>query len=285
MSESDDPADLEEDDAGEDTADDDAFALHVALTHAERTPSSGPAGDGVPDAEHDETSDHEARRVLAALEHTRDDLARHGDALVGDAPAMPPAVLARLDRALAAERAADAVAAPRGPGPDEGVPVSPARRRPRATVGGRARSGVAALVLAAVLVVVVAAALGASATRDGPPARAAGDPTRVVTPPAGAVPVLAGADVADVAVALRTGLGRADYGPLADPDRRAGCLAAQADPPVTAPVGAREVVLDGRSAVLFVFTTGVAARFRVLVVDAACGPGRPLTLADRVVGR
>ncbi|WP_433031663.1 hypothetical protein [Actinomycetospora sp. CA-053990] len=96
------------------------------------------------------------------------------------------------------------------------------------------------------------------------------------------VPVLAGGDGPS---ALRAGLGRSDYGPLGDPGRLAGCLGAHGVPAGARPVGARQVVVDGRAGVLFVLPTGVAARFRVLVVEPACAAGAPLTLSDTLVGR
>lgn len=245
----------------------DADELVLALAHAERL-ATGERAHG--------DADPAALRVHDALDRTRADLARHGDELVRDAPAMPPAVLARLDRALAAERAR--------PAPEPSAEA----RRPR-----RARALVVAVAAAALLVMVLVAGVvlgpvpGGTGPSDVPAPRAGGAPDRVEPGPGPApgAPELAAADVGDVAVALRAGLGRADYGPLADPFRRAGCLAAHGVPPGVVPAGARQVVLEGRPAVLFVLTTGVAARFRVLVVDGRCAADAPLTLADRVVGR
>lgn len=250
----------------------DPVELRVARAHAEW---AGPAGRG---EDRGNASTRAPRRgnltgrrpaaVLTALDRTRAELAAHADQVVRDAPTMPPAVLAALDRSLAAERAADR----RGP------------RRP-----GRRR--VLVLAGAAVVAVLVGLVLGLGTGPGGAPS------TVVATPAPGApdptssggeasagrdVPVL-GRDGAGIA--LRAGLGHTDYGPLADPDRRAGCLDAHGVPPGTAPVGAREVVFDGRPAVALVFTTGVAARFRVLVVEAGCTADRPLTLADTLVGR
>jgi hypothetical protein len=44
-------------------------------------------------------------------------------------------------------------------------------------------------------------------------------------------------------------------------------------------------VVDGRAGVLLVLPTGVAARFRLLVVGPDCAPGSPLTVSDTLVGR
>lgn len=209
-------------------------------------------------------------RVEAALARTRADLAGHAaqvEQRVRDEPRLPPAVLAGLDRALAAER---------------GRPVDDRSRR--VTPRSRWALGAAALAALVALVVLVAVGLGAGPTAvpDGPTA-----PAPVASPPpepddADGVPRLRGEDVV---VAWRAGLGRAEYGALADPARRSGCLAAHGAGPPSVPVGAHPVLLDGRPAVLMVLTTGVAARFRVLVVAPECGPGAPLTLADHLVGR
>lgn len=233
----------------------DARELEAALAHAEG--AAPPPGDAV------------AARVHTALDRTRDDLARHGDDLVRDAPALPPAVLARVDRALAAERADGRTVAPA---------PSPSRRR---------RGLLAGAVAAALALLLTVAGLGRTTGSDTPPPRATDTPTRVEPPPGPAPgpdrPRLGEPDVG--VVALRAALGRAEFGPLSDPSRRAACLAAHGVPPGTVPAGAREVVWRDRPAVLFVLTTGVAARFRVLVVEPACAADRPLTLADRIVGR
>ena len=134
------------------------------------------------------------------------------------------------------------------------------------------------LAAAAVLVaVVVGVTVVLTATRQA----GAPDPTASPTPSPG-VPVLVAGDGPS---ALRAGLGRADYGPLTDPGRLAGCLAAHGLPAGTRPVGARQVEVDGRAGVLLVLPTGVAARFRLLVVEPGCATGAPLTLSDMLVGR
>ena len=96
------------------------------------------------------------------------------------------------------------------------------------------------------------------------------------------VPVLRQGDVPS---ALRSGLGHGDYGPLAAPGRLASCLAGHGVPAGARPAGARQVVLDGAPGVMLVLPTGVAARFRVLVVGPGCSAESPQTLADTLVGR
>lgn len=87
----------------------------------------------------------------------------------------------------------------------------------------------------------------------------------------------------ELAAVARSTVGLDDLGELTDPDRRAGCLAAVGEPEAPV-VGGRRVSLDGDPGVLLVLTTGVLGRFRVLVVDAACGPAGGSVLAERVVG-
>jgi len=196
--------------------------------------------------------------VAAALARTRDDLAAHG----ARTPAPPADLLAGIDRALAAERA--------GSGP---VPGHARRRRP-ALVAGALVAAAAAVVALVALVAVVPATPGPA---PAPPA-----PTAAPAPPVPDVPVLAGGDGP---AALRAGLGSTDYGPLAAPGRLAGCLAAHGVPAGVRPVGARQVVVDGRPGVLLVLPTGTAARFRLLAVGPDCAAGVPFTLSDTLVGR
>ncbi|MDD7941094.1 hypothetical protein PHK61_21990 [Actinomycetospora lutea] len=202
--------------------------------------------------DHADPPDPDDPAVAAALARTRADLAAHG----AQTPAMPAGLLGDIDRALAAERAAP-------PAGDE----RPARSR-------RVLLGAAVAVVAAAAAV---AALVASLTTPASPA-----PTPTAAPSGPPAPVLAGGDGVS---ALRAGLGRTDYGPLTDPGRLAGCLAAHGVPADARPAGARQVVVDGRPGVLLVLPTGVAARFRVLVVEPGCAAGAPLTVSDTLVGR
>ncbi len=87
----------------------------------------------------------------------------------------------------------------------------------------------------------------------------------------------------ELAAVARSTVGLDDLGELTDPDRRDACLAAvgSADAEVA---GGRRVTLDGEPGVLLILTTGVLGRFRVLVVDAACGPTGGSVLAELVIG-
>ncbi|MEJ2886845.1 hypothetical protein [Actinomycetospora aeridis] len=193
--------------------------------------------------------------VAAALARTRADLAAHG----ARTPAMPTGLLDDIDRALAAERAD-----PGGTRTDVPGPARPRRRL---------LAGVAVAVAAAAAVVAVVVASAATPSTDAP------------APTAAPVPGTPRLSSGDGVSALRAGLGRADYGPLAAPARLDGCLAAHGVAAGTRPAGARQVVVDGRPGVLLVLPTGVAARFRILVVEPGCGPGTPLTVSDTLVGR
>ena len=221
------------------------------------TDDQHPAGEGA-DAV---LPDPDDPAVATALARTRADLAAHA----ARTPPMPEGLLADIDRALAAERAPEGgsvAAAPGAAGP------TPRRRSRRAVLAG----ALAAVAAAAVVAVVVVTA-GPS---GGPPA-----PTAAPAPPVD-TPVLAGGDGP---AALRAGLGRSDYGPLAAPGRLSGCLAAHGVPAGVRPVGARQVVVDGRAGVLLVLPTGTAARFRLLAVGPDCAAGQPFTLSDTLVGR
>lgn len=227
------------------------------MTDDEHRAARDPEGTDGPDAVLPDPRDPV---VAAALARTRDDLAAHG----ARTPAPPADLLAGIDRALAAERA--------GPDPVPG----PARRRRPALVAGALVAAAAAVVALVVLVAVVPATSG--------PAPAPRAPTAAPAPPVPVpdVPVLAGGDGP---AALRAGLGSTDFGPLAAPGRLAGCLAAHGVPPGVRPVGARQVVVDGRPGVLLVLPTGTAARFRLLAVGPDCAAGAPFTLSDTLVGR
>lgn len=76
-----------------------------------------------------------------------------------------------------------------------------------------------------------------------------------------------------------------DYGPLGAPGRLNACLSAIKVDPAAQPLGAREVTLDGTPGVLLILPTGTAARFRLVVVEPECGPGRSDVLADTTIGR
>lgn len=164
-------------------------------------------------------------------------------------PPVPPDVAARWSAALAAEsaRATAGVPARREEGRGPG--------RPRAV-----RWLVAAAVAAA-----VAVAPGALGGVSAPPAPAA-RPVELVA-------------------LAREAVGTLDVGDLADPARRAACLAAVAPAAAGEPLlGGRRVVLEGRPGVLLVLATGTRGGLRIVTVDPACGPAGGTLLAQLTVG-
>lgn len=274
---------MSQDGAGEEPRDDDGRGDEDAgLRHAEgQRPRPG------------------EEELFAALDRTRADLA------AAPVPPLPAGFAASLQDRLAAERAAagrpttadDHAASPvrsgrapsnpssRPPSRPGGGPSSRPGSAGRGTTGAaRRRRRVLTAALGALVVVatVTGVVLAGGGTRDRPAPTAAPTVPSAPTVPRGPAPVSVSA--ADPVRALRAGLGAADPGPLADPARRADCLAAHGLPAGTVPIGTRQVVLDGRPGTLLVLTTGVAARFRVLVVGPDCTADRPDTLADLTVG-
>lgn len=196
-------------------------------------------------------ADPAARATLAALDATVAEL----NAL--PSPRMPDHVAARIDATLAAQ--------PRGGSAPPGGPVvEPASRSWR-------RAGWGGVVLLA-----TAAAAGVIAL-SGIEREIGGNP--VAAPPPLAL------SAADLGEGLDEALGSRDYGPLSRPAALAACLEANGIAVVGAPLGAREVTIDGRRGVLLVLPTGRIAQFRLLVVGPDCGAGTPSLIADTVVGR
>lgn len=145
---------------------------------------------------------------------------------------------------------------PKGPASTQRRPVSPRRRR---------RPLLVALLTGAL----IAAGTGLLTRPDPSP-----EPS-----------VLTFAQV-DLAALGTTVVGVRDLGALDDPTRRAGCLAAvNRGVPGDPVLGGRRVLMDGQPGVLLVLGTGILGRFRLLVVDPACGPGGGTLLAETVIGR
>lgn len=266
-------------------------ALDAGLLDPERARSVRCAAEADPAAAH----------VLQALAATRAELAAEPDLTV------PPEVAARWAAALAAEgparppsaadSAADLALEVEPPNGTAGPPASGSSRAttrprpgdwtgrveprgrgsrratpaPRPNTGGRYRSRwwerrhplAAAAALAALL---------AGAVLFGRPA--APDSVR-----------LSRVDLAAVGTAA---VGVTDVGELIDPTRRAACLRAAAPiglPPDAPLLGGRHVLLDGRPGILLVLPGGELGRFRLVVVDPACGPDGGSLLAETTVGR
>lgn len=76
-----------------------------------------------------------------------------------------------------------------------------------------------------------------------------------------------------------------DYGPLADPQRRASCLSGLGYSGTTTVLGAQPVDMHGRPGVLLVVQGDTARAVVALVVDPNCNSTRTGLLADTVVTR
>jgi hypothetical protein len=225
--------------------------------------------------------DPDARAVLDALDATRAELSGLGQRPV---PPMPDRFAARLEAAIAAEARA-MFPAPRQPMRLPHVPQQPmapvadlaaARARRNKRIGW----GAGALVAAAAAAVVVIAI-----PKGGSPLQGVAAPPPTTSDGAGATATGPQSFThATLPLALAAALGSDGYGPLADPARRAACLAANGQDPNRVPAGAMQVILDGKPGTLMVLTTGVTAQYRLLVVGRDCAAGTPDQLADTVVG-
>ena len=76
-----------------------------------------------------------------------------------------------------------------------------------------------------------------------------------------------------------------DYGPLADPRRRASCLSGLGYSPATAVLGARPVDIHGRPAVLILLPADTSTMVRALVVAPYCDAAHTGLLANTLVTR
>ncbi len=165
-------------------------------------------------------------------------------AALPEAP-MPPDVADRIARTLG--------------GTGASADASPARIPRRSRVATRAAVVACA---AASLIAAIVALPGAGST----------DPT-----PAGSEDELRSAGAVT--------FGQEGAGALADPVRRRDCLAATGVPePGAALLGGRPYAVDGTPGTLLVLGTAVTGRYRLVVVDAGCGPTGGRVLAEAVVG-
>jgi hypothetical protein len=76
-----------------------------------------------------------------------------------------------------------------------------------------------------------------------------------------------------------------DYGPLADPQRRASCLSGLGYPGATTVLGAQPVDMYGRRGVLLVMPADTPTAVVALVVEPNCNSAHPGLLADTEVTR
>jgi hypothetical protein len=206
-------------------------------------------------------ADPDAAEMLAALDRVRRDLSDLGTDH-GSAPDVPAEVTARVGAALQA--------APPHRSPRE--PAHSARHAPRWQVVALV-AGVGAAVVGTVLG-------GMMLTREPAPTRPAGPTAESITVsrPAGDVPL---SNPQIVGLLSRT----PDYGPLADPERRASCLSGLGYSAATAVLGAQPVDMHGRPAVLMVVAADTPGTVLVLVVEPGCNSAHTGLLASTRVTR
>jgi hypothetical protein len=205
-------------------------------------------------------TDPAAADKLAALDRVRRDLAELGTD-EATAPDVPAEVTARVGAALQ-------TAPPhRSAGPAHSVRHTP-RWQLVALVAG---------VAAAVVGVVIG---GLMLMRDPAPTRSAGPTAESITVsrPATELP-LSGPQLAGLLSH------RPDYGPLADPQRRADCLSGLGYSAATAVLGARQVDMHGRPAVLMLLPADTAGMVLALVVEPDCNSAHTGLLANTLVTR
>jgi hypothetical protein len=206
-------------------------------------------------------TDPDAAEMLAALDRVRRDLA---DLATDDAsaPDVPAEVTARVGAALQAA-------------PPHRTPSAPAhsvRHTPRwqlvALVAG---------VGAAVVGVVVGALM---LVRDPAPTRSAGPTAESITVsrPATELPL---SDPQIVGLLSHS----PDYGPLAEPQRRASCLSGLGYSAATPLLGAQPVDMHGRPAVLLVLAADTPKKLLALVVEPDCNSAHSGLLANTLVTR
>ena len=206
-------------------------------------------------------TDQDAADTLAALDRVRRDLAALG-AVDATAPDVPAEVTARVGAALQAEP----------PPRTLGGPAHSVRHTPRWQL-----VGLVAGVGAAVVGLIVG---GVMLVREPAPTRSAGPTAESITVsrPASDVPL---SDPQIVGLLSQ----RPDYGPLADPQRRASCLSGLGYSAATTVLGARQVDMHGRPAVLVLLPAETPQTVRALVVEPDCNSAHTGLLANTEVTR
>jgi hypothetical protein len=136
-------------------------------------------------------------------------------------------------------------------------------------------------VVAGLAAVVLAVGLGTTQLVRGPgPGPAAGPTADRITISA----PTADGPLADPQIAGLLGR-RPDYGPLADPQRRASCLGGLGYAASTKVLGARPIDMNGRPGVLLVLPGDTARALIALVVAPNCSSADTGLFADTVVAR
>ncbi len=222
----------------------------------------------------------EAAAVYRALDAAEADLSAAAEAYRAPhtVEPVPPAVRARLDQTLAQITAAT------GPDPEPDAPLIPDAV---AVTGSRPRRRRASLLAAAAAIVGLGGAgigVWAAQTPVDTPVTdliAAEQPAPTPTDDEDDAPVAVAAGLQIDPTAL---LGDPIPGPLADPDRLAGCLAAHDLPAGTAVLGAGPGAVDDRDGTVLLIPGPRPPMLTVLVVGPDCGPGEPDLLARNTTG-
>ena len=217
-------------------------------------------------------ADPDAAAVLVALDDTVEQL--HGMAALPPSVPMPAELAARIDELLAAQTTRGTSSTP-ALTPVTELGAARARRARRGTYLG---IGVLTAAAAAAAVFALGTGLGSrdivGTPQAGPPAEQA--------PPARPTPLDLGSGA--LGPQALAAVGKQDLGPLSDKPTLAGCLQANGLPPTITPIGASEVVLDGRPGVLLLLPTGRPAVFTALVVGPECAVGNPATRQRMEIG-
>jgi hypothetical protein len=202
-------------------------------------------------------TDPHAAQLMDALNRVRRDVA---DLDGSSAPEVDPAVVDGVSAALRADQ----------PGAAHSVRPGRLPRSARIAVAG---TGLAA--------VAVAVWLGTSALLKAP-APTPSEPTTIdhitVSRPPATIPL---SDQEILAQLDRV----PDFGPLADPQRRASCLAGLGYPADARLLGARPVDIAGRPAVLLLLPGDTPGAVTALAVAPTCSSIDTGLLADRIVNR
>jgi anti-sigma factor RsiW len=202
-------------------------------------------------------TDPHAAQLMDALNRVRRDVA---DLDGSSAPEVDPAVVDGVSAALRADQ----------PGAAHSVRPGRLPRSARIAVAG---TGLAA--------VAVAIWLGTSALLKAP-APTQSEPTTIdhitVSRPPATIPL---SDQEILGQLDRV----PDFGPLADPQRRASCLAGLGYPADTRLLGARPVDIAGRPAVLLLLPGDTPGAVTALAVAPTCSSIDTGLLADRIVNR
>jgi hypothetical protein len=206
-------------------------------------------------------ADRDAAEMLAALDRVRSELTHLGtDA--ASAPAVPAAVTARVGAALQAQP-------PHG---RAGRPAHSIRHTPRWQL---------VALIAGVGAAVVGVALGGlMLTRDPPPTWSTQPTAKSITVPRPPTELpLTGPQL----VGLLSH--SPDYGPLADPKRRADCLSGLGYSSATSVLGARQIDVHGQHGVLLLLPADTPEAVRALVVEPDCDSAHTGLLANTLVTR